>query len=1106
MKMPFAKVFLATAIIAAVVPSHTYAENSVETISYNYVYDNISGYRPENVHNRQMEKLGRGLTAVRTADGVYLSWRLLDSEDCIYGSADDNVSFNIYRDNETEPIANVTYSTNYIDKTVGASYRVTPVINGIEGEYCSCAEVFDKDYFDIKLRKPEAAHLPDGSIVDYAPRDISCGDLDGDGEYEIVVKWNAGTSSEGMYAGGYDGPVLLDAYKLDGTVLWKKPINLGVNIYADEHNTQFLVYDFDGDGCAEITCQTAAGSMDAEGMYVTEVSLDETIRSINNETDYRDEYGRVLRGEELFTVFNGADGKAVDTIYYPISRCDVNVFGDSIGNRATRFLADVSYLDGITPYAVYWRGYYTSRDGLSGRTGVFGACFDGERLSVKYAFDTYDVENSIYASEYRGVMAYTEGNEKYIGQGNHNITTADVDSDGKDEVISGSLCFEVDDNDKLMPKWCSFRGHGDALHIGDYDPTHAGLEYFSVHEDGGKNVILPDGTEKILDYGMTVYDAATGEELFHTGYSADTKHAVMANIGQEGYYVISGSTGIGAYICKGNGVFEKTEAAYGTRNRIFWNGDIYDEFNDSGIVTSWDNENYEVIFNRLKHDNISASQTYPAFQADILGDWREELICPTDNGEYLTVFFTTDPTNYKLKTLMHDPVYRSGVCAEQTASNIMPHVGFYMDKEMFPEEIPTVKMVSEPNKKLYAKGSELRTDGLQIEACYENGSTKIIEETEYQISGYDPDYIGEQIINVTYKGQTMFFKVTVSEILDIFISRLPNITVNYQGAPLNADGLAVSARYSDGSVEELKSDEYSISYSSDTLGTQEVTVTYMDKSTSFEVSVIEPNAAALNRNYYNGSTESSLMTIPVGTLAGNFTLKHKVMVNSMPADCTADKNDTNGFFMRFINTGRTQIGGGWYLSSADDDVLVSWKGAPTQENPVQAVDLCRIEPGKTYTFKYEFRDVGTSTENGAYVNVEVIDEDGNTIGSATGLDLRNFTQTNYGKETYITAVQVYNQARSDSPGSVTIDDVSAYGTGGTVSVEGTIVTAELEGITQNERVIAAKYDNDILTKVEMFDSLELGDNALEASFIPYKVFLWSGMIPLCDPNTSSLAN
>lgn len=1090
---------LLAAVVTVFLQMCIYAEDNTETISYNYSYDMENGYTAENAKTREMEKLDRGLVAVKTADGVYLSWRLLDSEDAVYGSAEDNVSFNIYRDGEAEPIANISYSTNYIDKTAGASYSVAPVVNGAEGERCSPVSVMENSYIDIELDRPDAAVLPDGSIAEYVSGDVSCGDLDGDGEYELVAVWLTSSSSGGMYTPAFNGPILLDAYELDGTRLWEEPIDLGVNVFTDQHNMQFLVYDFDGDGTAEITCQTSAGTRDALGNYVNTVSADENVRAIDNSIDYRDAYGRTYTAPELFTVFGGKDGGAIDTIYYPINICSPSVWGDSVANRSTRFLADVSYLDGEKPYAVYWRGYYYSYSS-AGRTGVFGACFDGERLNVKYIFDSFDVENSMYADSYVGIPAYTPGNEIYIGQGNHNITTADVDGDGKDEIISGALCFEVDGDDKLMPKWCSFRGHGDALHIGDYDPTHAGLEYFSVHESGDAIVTMPDGSEKTLDYGMTLYDAATGEELFHAGADKDTGSGIMLNSGQGGYFQMIVSTGVGTYIGNGGGVYEKADTDAEKKFRIFWDGDLYDEIAAENNIFSWNGIGYENIFTADGCVGANPGGRGPVLQADLFGDWREEVIYPAEDYSRLRVFMTTVPTDYKIKTLMHDPVYRSGIAAEQTATNASPHVGFYIGSELFDEEIPEIRMLSAPDKTKYVVGVGLRTDGFSLEASYENGSTRIISPEECSFSGYDPYKTGVQTVYAEYMGQTVSFEVDVLEIEDIFVSRLPDTTVNYKGAPLNTYGLVIAARYGDGSVEELKPDEYSISYSSDTLGTQEVTVTYMDKTVSFEVMVVEPNAKALSRNYYNSSTESTSVTIPVGSLAGDFTLEHTVTIHSMPADCTSNKNDTNGFFLRFINSEKNYIGGGWYLSASGDKALVAWKHAAAS-----ADNICTIDIGKTYTFKYEFRDISTGAENGAYVNIEIIDENGNTVGTAENLNLRNFSQTNSGKETPITDVQIYNQAKPGSAGNITFADAQAYGMG-EIFLDGSSITAELTGSTQNERVIAAKYDNGVLTDIRFFDSLNLGENIFSAPFVPDNVFLWSSdMRRLSGPEGTSTA-
>ena len=260
------------------------------------------------------------------------------------------------------------------------------------------------------------------------------------------------------------------------------------------------------DGKAEVACKTAPGSIDGAGKYVSETSSVEEIRNANDNTvSYVNQNGYILDGNEYFTAFDGETVKTIDTIYYPIPRLDYESWGDTNGNRCDRYVASVAWLDGQRPYAVYWRGYYMGRNGRQ-RHGACGISLENGVLNPKYKFDTYSKDTD----------AYTPGNEKYVGEGNHNMTVADVDDDGNNEFMSATLCYEVNDEDKLMPKWYGGRQHGDALHIGNYDPTNNNFEYFSVHEHG--------------DFGMTLMDAKTGEEAFHVSDSHDTGRGLMANM------------------------------------------------------------------------------------------------------------------------------------------------------------------------------------------------------------------------------------------------------------------------------------------------------------------------------------------------------------------------------------------------------------------------------------------------------------------------------------------------------------------------------------------------------------------------------------------------
>lgn len=468
-------------------------------------------------------------------------------------------------------LATETYSTNYIDPngTSSDTYQVAPIVNGVEGEKCDSVAPFasGSNYFDIPVDRPKSTltttttittdengnELPENQwhtetkVNEYTIGDTSCGDLDGDGEYELIVKWDCASRDNSQAS--LTGNVYLAAYKLNGKKLWR--IDLGKNIRAGAHYTQFLVYDFDMDGKAEVACKTAPGSIDGAGKYVSETSSVEEIRNANDNTvSYVNQNGYILDGNEYFTAFDGETGKTIDTIYYPIPRLDYESWGDTNGNRCDRYVASVAWLDGQRPYAVYWRGYYMGRNGRQ-RHGACGISLENGVLNPKYKFDTYSEDTD----------AYTPGNEKYVGEGNHNMTVADVDDDGNDEFISATLCYEVNDEDKLMPKWYGGRQHGDALHIGNYDPTNNNFEYFSVHEHG--------------DFGMTLIDAKTGEEAFHVSDSNDTGRGLIANTGMGGYYQMSSNAG--TYVAYGNNVFKKVNASMGQNFRIFWDGDLYDE-------------------------------------------------------------------------------------------------------------------------------------------------------------------------------------------------------------------------------------------------------------------------------------------------------------------------------------------------------------------------------------------------------------------------------------------------------------------------------------------------------------------------------------------------
>lgn len=1002
---------------AAALNTSAYADSAnTQQVSYNYWYNSSTGYTDENVHTRQMEKLDRGLIAIKTDGGVYLSWRLFDSEDNIFGSADKNVSFNVYRDGKK--ISEVATKTNYVDSTVGTNYSVAPVINGVEGEKCDAVTVYNNSYFDIPLSKPddETIYDPSGNELatySFFPADCSTGDVDGDGEYEIIVKWTSSERDVGSPGDpAYSGTVHLAAYKLDGTKLWKNDIELGKNVYSSAHTLQFLVYDFDGDGKSEVMCQTSLGSKDGQGKYVSNAAqTDEEIKAITDEenstADYRG-YGRITEGKEFLTVFNGETGVAMDTINLPTTRGSENGvdYGDDFGNRSNRFVSDIAYLDGEKPYAIYLRGYYFGRNGKQ-RTSIAGISWDGTALSPTYRFDTQ-----------KGQEGYYDGAYQYVGNGNHNCTVADVDNDGKDEFITGALCMEVNDDNEFRPKWCTYLQHGDALHIGNYDPTHTGFEFFTVHEDSGTNSL--SGNDVTLDFGMSVIDAETGNIMFHEGASDDTGRGVMANVGAGGYYQIWSAKNSAR---QSNGGTDFTTATSLTgRNtpsmnfRIFWDGDLYDNLLDGANITDWNGRNMSNIFSAGNYDcvSINGTKANPSLQADLFGDWREEVVYPTTDGTALRVFSTTDTTDYKIKTLMQDPVYRSGVAAEQTAYNQPPHVGFYMGQEVFETRTLTgIAVTTQPTKTSYVPGESFDRTGMVVKANYSDGTSEEIN--TYTVSKIDKDIIGEQTLTVSYLGKT------------------------------------------------------------DTI----------------TIYVVEPGIFSLNNIYSTSNTSSTLFTAPIGSYEGDFTIEHTVKINSMPANGDDNKGSTNGFFVRFNPS--DGIGAGWYLTANSNNTAnVYWKGGSNRNNATAlATNNSALTLGQTYIFKYDFTNVATG--DGAYVTVTITDEAGNQINKVENLNLRNMSFDKQ-KTSPLSTVQIYNQANANSTSSVEFANARYYTTS-EISVSGQNVALNI-GCLTDIKGYAAKYSNGILTDLADITPTTTGQSTVLLQFEPDKVFIWNDMTPV----------
>lgn len=591
---------------------------------------------------KQMENLDRGLVAVNQGQGkVFLSWRML-------GTEPDDIAYNLYHQTgSSQPVKvnrqPLTAGTNFnetgVDSTQNNSWFIKPVVNGHE-------QVADKPY-TLKANAPAQQYLtvPLHTPQGYTPNDASVGDLDGDGQYEIVLH-QTGRGRDNSSVGMTDPPIL-QAYKLDGTMLWQ--INLGHNIREGAHYTQFMVYDLDGDGIAEIACKTADGTIDGKGKVIGDSTK-----------HYANTQGRILDGPEYFTIFDGRTGAALATTDYIPARGDIGKWGgrggnggnDNYGNRVDRFLACVAYLDGVHPSVIMCRGYY-------GRTVLAAWDWQNHKLTSRWVFDTKDSENP------------------YSGMGNHNLTVADVDDDGKDEIVYGSMC--VDNNGKGL--YTTGLRHGDAVHVSDLDPSRPGLEVFGVHE-------IEENTK---GPGTAFYDAKTGEVLWKGDMDMDVGRGLSADIDPRYPGVENWGGSEGLKTSKG----EKIGTAPRSVNfAVWWDGDLLRELLDGNKVYKWDynTSTLNTLLTATSCVSNNGTKSTPALSADLFGDWREEVVLRTQDNQALRIYTTTIPTQYRFRTLMHDPQYRVSIAWQNVGYNQPPYTSFFLGEGMKKQSKPNITL------------------------------------------------------------------------------------------------------------------------------------------------------------------------------------------------------------------------------------------------------------------------------------------------------------------------------------------------------------------------------------------------------------------------------
>ncbi len=598
-----------------------------------------------------MERLDRGVVAMPVAPGqILVSWRYLQSDPL-------DTHFAIYKNGKHVADVPARHSTTWTDMQADlqqeTTYEVRPVGNKRGGGKWTVPAGAPMGYLEIPLHTPANETAVDGSTVHYAANDASVADLDGDGQMEIVLKWDPSNSKDNSQS-GITNNTYIDAYKLNGKFLWR--IDLGHNVRSGAHYTHPMVYDLDGDGCAEVVLKTGDGTVDGKGKVIGDATADYRVgMAQKNNGEYNskghpkevfrtDQKGRrggfILGAKEYLTVFNGRTGAAITTVDYVPQQGKSTDWGDNYSNRSERYLACVAYLDGKHPSVVMCRGYYA-------RTVLAAWDFDGKQLKQRWIFDTQ--------------VSFHD----YAGQGNHNLRVGDVDGDGKDEIIYGSMAVDHDGTGLYNTGF----GHGDALHLTSFMPLDDALQVWDCHEN------KRDGT--------TFRDAGTGKVLFQLHSNSDVGRCMAADILPQnpGLEMWSSRSG-GLRNVKGEVV--DSEARLPINFAVWWDGDLLREMLDHETISKYQSETHSCRALKVLEGTAfnNGTKSNPCLAADILGDWREEVVARTKDNRALHIYVSPLPTPYRFHTFLQDPVYRHSVTTQNVAYNQPTNVGFYFGFEL----------------------------------------------------------------------------------------------------------------------------------------------------------------------------------------------------------------------------------------------------------------------------------------------------------------------------------------------------------------------------------------------------------------------------------------
>lgn len=710
------------------------------------------------VFKEQIERLSRGLIAVKVHEGVFLSWRLFINEVDGYSETGlTGVDFIVYKNGQK--IAIITDSTNYIDEqgTMQDEYTVAALKQGVEKERSRNVSAWKSgsNYIDIPLNTPEGGITPSGEHYTYTANDMSVGDVNGDGEYEYIVKWDP-TNSHDVSIKGYTGNCFIDCYELDGTLLWR--LDMGCNIRSGAHYTQFMVYDFDGDGKAEMAVKTAPGTVmtqfdklgniiskryitmpqadieagyshsdnyvcsaqdyfdymvkrfrtwhqhpevisgnwpqtleacfGIEQKYRYPLSKEDAVKLVHyfievyaKERSHRNELekfeGFIMEGPEYLTMFSGS-GHEIETIAFKYGRVDDGLmWGDySLSriepcNRVDRFLSGVAYLDGERPYLIICRGYYT-------RTTIVAYSFFEKKFEEYFSIDSGFVPmDNPFNDNPHGKIGNDSVYGILAGQGNHSLSTADVDGDGCQEIIYGAATIDHDGSilyssyDYLPDGSYAKLGHGDAMHVANIDPDRPGYEIFNVFEGA-----------QAAPYGFALREAETGKVIFGEYAESDLGRCMIGDINPN-------VRGLQVWVkdvrsCTGE---KLDDPLLGTNQSIRWAADMSTQIldgndifgNHCGVI----NDNTHGVM--LKTEEVATNngtKGNPCLVANVFGDFREQLLVRKADNSAVRIYTSTEITKHKLFTPMHDIMYRTSIAWQNNCYNQPGYTKFYYASDM----------------------------------------------------------------------------------------------------------------------------------------------------------------------------------------------------------------------------------------------------------------------------------------------------------------------------------------------------------------------------------------------------------------------------------------